>query len=69
MLINTETLESCIAIAKGCHDYQGGYHDKSENEIYHHGIQTVINCLEAFKKKGFSDMQIAIIHSIGSKSD
>lgn len=69
MKLDKETLETCLNIAKGCHDYQGGYHDKRDNEIFHHGIQTVINCLQRLSdEKKLSDYQLAVIHSIGSYS-
>lgn len=58
--------DDAIAIAKGCKDYLGGYHDVEELDIYHHGIQTVINALEAANKRGFEDPQVAAIHKIGS---
>jgi len=34
-----------LLIAKGCHDYGGGYRDSKEAEIFHHGISTVITAL------------------------
>ena len=61
-------LDDCIKIAKGCHDYQGGYHNKEDHEIFHHGIQTVINSLDKFKQKGLNDFQVAALHSIGNNS-
>jgi len=63
-----EMIDNCINIAKGCHDYGGGYRDEQEANIYHHGIQTVVNCLEAFKKKGLNDLQVRVCRDIG-KSD
>lgn len=37
-----------LNVAKGCHDYGGGYRGgKVFAEVYHHGIQTVINALES----------------------
>jgi hypothetical protein len=55
-----------VAIAKGCMDYGGGYHDPKEREIFHHGIQTVVQALEAAQKAGLSDTQVAVLHRIGS---
>lgn len=60
--------ESCLKIAKGCHDYNGGHHDKRDHEIFHHGIQTVINALEAYMKKGLADSQVNVLHSIGGEA-
>lgn len=60
--------ESCLKIAKGCHDYNGGLHDKRDHEIFHHGIQTVINALEAYMKKGLADSQVNVLHSIGGEA-
>ena len=38
--------ERLLNIARGCHDYGGGHRER-DAEIYHHGIQAVINALEA----------------------
>ncbi len=43
--------DDAISIAKGSLDYMGGYRNENELAIYYHGIQTVINVLEAAKKK------------------
>jgi len=64
-----ETFETCLNIAKGCHDYQGGHHQKETNEAFHHGIQTVINSLEALGKRGLKDTQVAVLNSIGKDSN
>lgn len=69
MELDTKTIEICLNIAKGCHDYQGGYRNKEDNEIFHHGIQTVVNCLTRLSKdQDLSDTQLNTIHSIGSQS-
>lgn len=60
--------EDAISMAKGCFDYMGGYHHEADLEVYHHGIQTVINVLEAAKKKGLGDLQVATIHAIGKET-
>ncbi len=60
--------DDAISMAKGSLDYKGGYHSKNELEIYQHGIQTVINVLEAAKKKGLDDLQVAVVHSIGKEA-
>ena len=60
--------DDALSMAKGCFDYMGGYHDEEDLEIYHHGIQTVINVLNAAKKKGMDDLQVATIHRIGKES-
>lgn len=66
--LKKERGESCLKIAKGCHDYNGGHHDKRDYEIYHHGIQTVINALDAYMKKGLADSQVNFLHSIGGEA-
>lgn len=44
------TFDDAVKIAKGCFDYGGVYRaDEDELEIFHHGIQTVINSLEREK--------------------
>ena len=59
--------DDALKIAKGCFDYSGGYRaDKGELEIFHHGIQTVINALEGARKTGLSDLQSRVLHRIGS---
>ena len=63
--LDKETLETCLNIAKGCHDYNGGHHGDKENGIFHHGIQTVINCLERLNEDGLNDTQLIVVHEIG----
>jgi hypothetical protein len=56
-----------LNIARGCHDYNGGYNSQLvESQIYHHGIQTVINALEAAVRK--ADLQTDVLESIGAES-
>lgn len=64
--MNDRTYEICLSIAKGCHDYNGGHHQKEMNEAFHHGIQTVINCLVELGKKGLEDTQLAVLYEIGN---
>ena len=52
-----------LNIARGCHDYGGGYKDKREADVYHHGIQTVINALEAAAKG--DSFQLRALESVG----
>ena len=55
-----------VRIARGCLDYGGGYRSAEGHlEIYHHGIQTVINALEAAEKNGLADTQCAALWRIG----
>lgn len=60
------SFEDSVKIARGCHDYGGGYHSPTEAEIFHHGIQTVINSLEAAQARGLADTQVAVLHRTGS---
>ncbi len=60
--------DDAISMAKGSLDYMGGYRNENELAIYYHGIQTVINVLEAGKKKGLSDLQVAVVHAIGKEA-
>ena len=63
--MNLETAQRCLNIAKGCHDYNGG-NEGRDREMFHHGIQTVINCLEAFvSSKGVGDTQLNMVEAIG----
>lgn len=62
-----ECAERLLNVARGCHDYGGGYrHDDRESEIYQHGIQTVINALEAAAKNDPSDTQVNALEMIGA---
>lgn len=56
-----------LRLANGCFDYMGG-HRGDDLEIYHHGIQTVINVLSAALEKGLSDSQVAATFAMGGKS-
>lgn len=57
-----------VRIARGCLDYGGGYRHSDEHlEIFHHGIQTVINSLEAAEKTQLTDTQTAILWKLGAK--
>jgi hypothetical protein len=53
-----------VNIARGCHDYGGGYAMERDAEVYHHGIQTVINALEA-AVGGDCSLQTKVLESIG----
>ena len=55
-----------LNVAKGCHDYGGGYHGAGTAEIFHHGIQTVINALEAAAKNDPNNHQVNALERIGS---
>ena len=59
------SFDDALKIAKGCHDYGGGYRDDKKYEIFHHGIQTVINALERTKSKGLKDLQSAVLYNSG----
>ena len=56
-----------LRIARGCHDYSGGHHTDGHYDAYHHGIQTVINVLEAAEKAGLNDTQVAAVWCIGGE--
>jgi len=59
------SFDDALNMTKGCFEYMGGYSDNEELSIYYHGIQTVINVLEAAKKRGLDDLQVAVINKIG----
>ena len=56
-----------LRIARGCHDFGGGHHTDGHGAAYHHGIQTVINTLEAAEKSGLNDTQVAAVWNIGGE--
>lgn len=57
--------ERLLNVARGCFDYSGGHRDK-EREIFHHGIQTVINALEAAAKNDSGDTQVNALERMGA---
>lgn len=59
------TFDDALRIARGCHDFNGGHYDEA-HDIYHHGIQTVINALERAAKDGLKDYSIRVLHGIGA---
>lgn len=64
----TLTYEDALRIAKGCFDYSGGHgSDRNRLDIFHHGIQTVINALEGAQKSGLSDLQSQVLHHLGKQ--
>lgn len=63
------TFADAISIARGCTDYGGGYRSDAEQfEIYQHGIQTVINALTRAAKGGLNNMQVRVLHRMGSNT-
>jgi hypothetical protein len=58
------SFEDALNIARGCTDYGGGHHDDGKMDAYQHGIQTVINALEAAKKNSL-DSQVAFLKAHG----
>lgn len=64
--INPET-EFLINVARGCHDYGGGYMDTPSQDAFHHGIQTVIQALEAAVSDP-TKLQVRVLESIGKTS-
>lgn len=57
-----------LNVAKGCHDYGGGYREPRDAEIFHHGIDTVITALAAAIKNDPNDLQVAILENVGFKT-
>ena len=56
--------ERLLNVARGCHDYNGG-HRGPDAEVFHHGVQTVINSLEAAAKNDPNDTQVNALERIG----
>lgn len=50
------TFRDAVRLARGCKSYGGGHHTDGMMNAYQHGIQTVINVLEAVEQAGY-DMQ------------
>lgn len=55
-----------LNVARGCHDYGGGYRDLVQSDAFHHGVQTVINALEHAVKEP-DCLQVRMLESIGRK--
>lgn len=59
------TVERLLNVARGCHDYGGGYRgEQAQSAAFHHGIQTVIQALEAVAENRLNDLT-ATLESIG----
>lgn len=57
----------CLAIARGCTDYLGGYvhpGDEDKLDAFHHGIETVCNALRARP----DDYQTRAVEGIGRRA-
>lgn len=60
-------LDRALRLARGCFDYLGGYSGDAL-EIYHHGIQTVVNVLTAAREQGSNpDFQICVVERMGRR--
>lgn len=57
-----------LNVARGCHDYNGGYVDP-EATAFHHGIQTVVQALDAAAKNDPNDGQVNVLERIGAASN
>lgn len=52
----------CVAVARGCVDYLGGYASDPELlSAFHHGIETVARALAAPR----DELQVRVLESIG----
>ena len=75
LMWTTKELENGVALTRkvllnvaiGCHDYGGGHREEKESEAFHHGIQTVINALEAAIRDP-DNHQVKVLQAIGSAS-
>ena len=56
-----------LRIARGCTDYGGGHHNDGHMDAYQHGIQTVINALEAAEKAGLNELQVRMLWRMGAE--
>jgi hypothetical protein len=61
-----QRVERLLNVARGCLDYGGGYRGRPVMlEVFHHGIQTVIDALEAAEKNDPNDTQVNALERIG----
>lgn len=68
LLAVQQSHERLLNVARGCHDCGGGYRDQREAEIYHHGIQTVVNALEATEHQP-ELLQVKVLERIGAEHE
>ena len=62
--------DDVLAIIKGCWDYSGGHRSNAEHlEIYRHGMQTVLNSMNAALKSNPSDTQSNATLIMGRKAN
>jgi hypothetical protein len=61
------SFDDALRIARGCTDYCGGHSDDAL-EVYHHGVNTVINALTAAADRGLADTQVRALHRMGAPS-
>lgn len=56
-----------VTLARGCHDYNGGYKETEHLEIFHHAIDTVTRVLEADRLRGNEppDLQLRAVEQAG----
>jgi hypothetical protein len=55
-----------LNVARGCFDYGGGYRSEtSQLHAFHHGIQTVVNALEAAVREPKA-LQVRVLEGIGA---
>lgn len=64
-IVRDSVIERLLNVARGCHDYGGGYREKLEQHAFHHGIDTVINALKAASKYDSNDLQVQVLEMIG----
>ena len=56
-----------LNVARGCHDYNGGHRDEA-CEVFHHGVQTVINAREAAVKDPTA-FSVRVLEGIGARKE
>lgn len=60
--------QQAVEIARGCRDYGGGYRaDDDKLAIYHHGMDTVERCLQAWAN-GEDSLQLRVVQSLGKEN-
>ena len=65
-VIENLVYDDAVALAKGCHDYGGGYRDGAASEAFHHGIDTVLNVLKSARKDW--TIQTNVVFNIGRQA-
>lgn len=65
--VSRDNEQKILTILQGAKvTYAGGHHEENTRSAFKHGIQTTINCVEAYIERGMKDTQNVANYLIGS---